>query len=153
MKNGKQQTKFPSTWTAHSSQSLSPVVRDLVRATPFTHMEMLPPLQRMFMLSSPQVLRRGRPSCNQNLHKDVQGLDVIEPRKLYPHDHLREFAATTSITQRGVQQMASKPQHTKTEPHVLRRSTALLTSASSLLGAELRVMLRLCLSASLIRNG
>lgn len=102
MKNERKEIKFPSSWNAYSSKPLSPVVRDLVRGTPFTHIEMLLPLQRMLMLSSPQVLRRGRPSCNQNLHKDVQGLDFIEPRKLYPHDHLREFAAITSITQRGV---------------------------------------------------
>lgn len=102
MKKGMKQTKSPSSWNTYPSKSLSPVVRDLVRGTPFTHIKMLLPLERMLMLSGHPVLRRGRPSCNQNLHKDVQGLDFIEPRKLYPHDHLREFAAITSITQRGV---------------------------------------------------
>lgn len=51
---------------------------------------------------SPQVLSRSSPSRNQSLHKDVQGLHFIEPRKSYPHSHLREPAAIISITHRGV---------------------------------------------------
>lgn len=49
--------------------------------------------------------------------------------------------------------MVKYPQNTKAEPHMLKRSTALPTSASSLLCAELRIMLSLCLSTSVIRNG
>ena len=152
MKKWTKQTKSPSSWNVYSSKSLSSVVHDPVRGTPSARTETFPPLQMMFVLSDLQILKRGSPPCNESLHKDVQGTGFfIGPGTLYPHGHLREFASIISTSQDSLH--VREESRCEAEPLCSKDPLALLTPVSSSLCAELRVMLRSCLSTSVIRNG
>jgi hypothetical protein len=68
-----------------------------------THAEPSPPLQITLRLSSLQVLKRGKPICNQRYTRMSRDWIFTKPRILSPYGHLRELIAIISISPRAVQ--------------------------------------------------